>query len=133
MDAEPGRVWRVAVDRSRQREWILATRVHGGHGAGAEVTGWTGIGPVGFTDSMMITEWDPPRRCVVTHTGWLVRGTGVFEVSPAGAGSRFRWIEDVQLPLPPPLGRIAGRLAAPVAGRGLRSSLRRFARLFSPA
>lgn len=132
VDAEPERVWRVAVDRPRQREWIWATRVHGGHGAGAEVTGRTGIGRAGSIVSMLITEWDPPRRCVVTHAGWLVRGTGVFEVSPAGAGSRFRWLEDVQLPLPP-LGRIAGRLPAPVAGRGLRSSLGRFARPFSPA
>jgi uncharacterized protein YndB with AHSA1/START domain len=133
VDAEPGRVWRAAVDWPRQREWIWATRVRGGHGAGAQVTGWTGIGPVGFADPMVITEWDPPHRCVVTHTGRVVRGTGTFEVSPAGSGSRFHWTEDVQLPLPPPLGRVAGWLAAPVAAWGLRSSLRRFARLFAPA
>ena len=96
VDAGPERVWRAAVDRPRQREWIRATRVRGGHGAGAEVTGWTGIGPLGFTDPMVITEWDPPRRCVVTHTGRVVRGTGIFGVSPAGTGSRFAWIEDVQ-------------------------------------
>jgi hypothetical protein len=34
-------------------------------------------GPAGFTDTMKITEWDPPRRCVVRHTGRAVRGTGV--------------------------------------------------------
>jgi carbon monoxide dehydrogenase subunit G len=133
VDAQPEQVWRAAVDWPRQREWIWATQVRGGHGAGAEVTGWTGIGPVGFTDPMVITEWDPPRRCAVSHTGRVVRGTGVFEVSPAGTGSRVRWVEDVQLPLPPLLGRVAGRLAAPLAAWGLRSSLRRFARLFSPA
>ena len=133
VDARPERVWWAAVDWPRQREWIWATRVRGGQGAGAEVTGWTGIGPLGFTDPMVITEWDPPRRCVVTHTGRLVRGTGIFEVSPAGTGSRFHWAEAVQLPLPPPLGRIACWLAAPVAAWGLRSSLRRFARLFGPA
>ena len=132
VDARPERVWWAAVDWPRQREWIWATRVRGGQGAGAEVTGWTGIGPLGFTDLMVITEWDPPRRCVVTHTGRVVRGTGIFEVSPAGTGSRFAWVEDVQLPLPPPLGRIASALAAPVAAWGLRSCMRRFARLFSP-
>ena len=132
VDARPERVWWAAVDWPRQREWIWATRVRGGQGAGAEVTGWTGIGPLGFTDPMVITEWDPPRRCVVTHTGRVVRGTGIFEVSPAGTGSRFAWVEDVQLPLPPPLCRIASALAAPVAAWGLRSCMRRFARLFSP-
>ncbi|HEY4850712.1 MAG TPA: SRPBCC family protein, partial [Streptosporangiaceae bacterium] len=53
--ADPERVWRIAMDWSRQHEWIWATRVSGGQGAGAEVTGWTGIGPVGFTDTMVIT------------------------------------------------------------------------------
>jgi hypothetical protein len=62
--AEPGLVWRTAVDWSRQREWIWATRVSGGHGTGAEVT-----------------------------------------------------------------GELAGRVIVPIAGWGLHSSLRRFARL----
>jgi len=30
--AGPERVWQAAADRPRQREWIRATRVHGGHG-----------------------------------------------------------------------------------------------------
>ena len=32
--AEPDQVWRVAMDWSRQREWMLATRVSGGTGLG---------------------------------------------------------------------------------------------------
>jgi hypothetical protein len=48
-------VWRTATDWSRQHEWIWATRVRGGQGLGATVTGWTGLGPVGFTDTMVIT------------------------------------------------------------------------------
>jgi Polyketide cyclase / dehydrase and lipid transport len=129
VDAEPGRVWRAAVDWPRQREWIWATRVTGGQGTGAEVTGWTGIGPIGFTDPMVITEWDPPRRCVLRHTGRVVRGTGIFEVIPRGPRSEFRWIEQLQLPVPPAVGRLAGRVITPVAAWALRSSLRRFARL----
>ena len=127
--AEPAATWRAAVDWPRQREWIWATRVSGGHGPGAEVTGWTGIGPIGFTDPMVITEWDPPRRCVLKHTGRLVRGTGVFEVVPHGPGSQFRWTEHLQLPVPPAVGRLAGLVVTPVAEWALRSSLRRFARL----
>jgi carbon monoxide dehydrogenase subunit G len=128
--ADPERVWRAATDWSRQREWIWGTRVTGGHEVGAEVTGWTGIGPVGFTDTMVITEWDPPHRCVVQHTGRVVRGAGVFEVVGAGPHCEFRWTEDLDLPLPAALAALAGPLIRPIATWGLRASLRRFARLF---
>jgi hypothetical protein len=106
--------------------------VSGGHGIGAGLTAWTGIGPIGFTDHMVVTEWDPPHRCEMKHTGRVVRGTGIFEVAPHGPGSEFRWIEDVQLPLPPAIGALAARVIIPIAGWGLRSSLRRFARLLDP-
>jgi hypothetical protein len=78
---------------------------------------------------MVITGWEPPRRCVVHRTGRLVRGDGLFEVRPAGAGSRFSWTEQLLLPL-----AVAGRLAWPVVRPlmqwGMDASLRRFARLF---
>jgi hypothetical protein len=128
--ADAERVWQTATDWSRQGEWIWATRVHGGQGLGATVTGWTGVGPIGFTDTMVITEWDPPRRCVVEHTGRVVRGSGIFEVLADGPTSEFRWTEDLELPLPPALGRLVGRVVRPLAEMGLTSSLRRFARLF---
>jgi hypothetical protein len=128
--ADAERVWQAATDWSRQGEWIWATRVHGGQGVGAAVTGWTGVGPIGFTDTMVITEWDPPRRCVVEHTGRVVRGSGIFEVRADGSASELHWTEDLRLPLPPTLGRLAGRVVRPLAEMGLMSSLRRFARLF---
>jgi polyketide cyclase/dehydrase/lipid transport protein len=131
--AGPDRVWRLAVDWPRQREWIWATRVHGGQGPGATVTGWTGIGPVGFTDPMVITAWEPPRRCAVTHTGRVVRGTGLFEVVPDGTGSHFRWTEHLILPLPPAAARLAAPVIAPLARWALAASLRRFAKLAAPA
>lgn len=130
--ASPARVWEAAVDWPGQRRWMLATRVHGGHGVGAEVTGRTGIGPAGFTDPMVITEWDPPRRCVVRHTGRLVQGLGVFEVAPHGSGSEFRWAEQLQLPLSSAAGRLAALALRPLARGGLALSLRRFARLLAP-
>jgi Polyketide cyclase / dehydrase and lipid transport len=137
--ADPDRVWQLAVDWSRQQDWIWATRTTGGQGLGATVTARTGAGPLGFTDPMLITEWDPPRRCAVTHTGSIVRGKGVFEVLPRDGGSEFRWTEWIVLPEPrggpvPPvvlagLTRIAYALIAPIARAGLGSSLIRFARL----
>jgi len=139
--ADPDVVWRLAVDWPRQREWIWATRTCGGHGPGATVTARTGIGPLGFTDTMLITEWDPPRRCTVTHTGAVVRGDGVLEVLPRGGEGRceFRWTERILLPQPladlvpavavPAVTRAAYAVIAPLARAGLGASLLRFARL----
>jgi carbon monoxide dehydrogenase subunit G len=136
--AAPERVWQVAMDWSRQGEWIPATQVHGGTGVGAQVVARTAVGPVGFTDTMIITEWDPPRRCVVRHTGRVVRGDGIFEVIPHGELTEFRWTELVELPLPAALQRGSARQAtqflgrwavAPLARRSLQHALTRFARL----
>ena len=82
------------TDWSRQHECIWATQVRGGQGLGRTVVGWTGVGPVGFTDTIIISEWDPLLRCVVRHTGRVVRGSGIFEVIPTGQESEFRWTED---------------------------------------
>jgi carbon monoxide dehydrogenase subunit G len=128
----PEEAWRAVVDWSRQGQWMLATSVRGGHGPGAQVVARTGLGPVGFTDTMVITHWEPPRRCVVEHTGRVVRGAGVFEVVSAGAGSELRWTERLELPFAT-AGRWGWRLVRPLAQRGMDLSLRRFARLVGDA
>jgi carbon monoxide dehydrogenase subunit G len=132
--AAPERVWQVAMDWARQGEWIPGTQVSGGTGVGAQVTARTAIGPVGFTDTMIITQWDPPRRCVVRHTGQVVRGSGIFEVVGDGAESEFRWTELIELPVPgaaqPAAMALGRRTIAPVTQLALDYSLRRFARLF---
>jgi len=76
-----------------------------------------------------ITEWDPPHSCVVEHTGRLIRGAGIFEVRADGADSEFSWTEDLVLPLPPALGRVAAGVIRPVAAAALSAALRRFARI----
>jgi hypothetical protein len=121
------------MDWSRQGEWIPGTSVSGGTGVGAQVAARTALGPVGFTDTMVITEWDPPRRCVVRHTGRVVRGSGIFEVLPHGEFSEFRWTELVELPVPDavqPGAVLVGRWTiVPLTRLALDYSLRRFARL----
>jgi hypothetical protein len=132
VDAPVEQTWAGAVDWAGQGEWMLGTTVRptraDGQGVGGAIEAFTGVGPLGFLDTMDITLWEPPHRCHVLHTGRLVRGTGAFEVEPRGAGrSRFVWREDLDLPLGA-LGRLGWPLVKPVFALLVRISLRRFAR-----
>ncbi|MDQ2584772.1 SRPBCC family protein [Saccharothrix yanglingensis] len=119
VDAPAERTWAALTDWARQGEWMLFTRVRvtsgDGASAGSELSAFTGLGPLGFTDTMRVTAWEPPLRCAVEHTGRLVRGTGEFRVVPRGAVSGFVWAEDVN-----PLLNLAFL-------PGVKLSLRRFA------
>jgi hypothetical protein len=132
VDAPVESTWAAAVDWPRQGEWMLGTRVRptvqDGQGVGGQLEAFSGIGPIGFLDTMVITLWQPPRACHVLHTGRVVRGTGAFEVEPRGEGRcRFHWREDLELPLGL-LGRIGWWLVGPLFTYGVQLSLRRFAR-----
>jgi hypothetical protein len=130
--ADPDTTWRAATDWDRQGEWMLGTTVTvtsgDGRSVGSTLAAFTGAGRLGFTDTMEITEWDTDgRRCVVRHTGRVVRGGGVFSVSDApGGGSVFHWAEMLDLPLGG-LGRAGWPLVRPAFVGGVRMSLRRFA------
>ena len=118
---------------ARQGEWMLGTRVEvrvgDGRSRDSQIAGWTGVGPVGFWDTMTITRWEPPYRVDVLHTGAIVRGTGTMEVLALPEGrSRFVWSEDLDLPLGS-LGRIGWPLVKPAFVAGVKRSLRKFARL----
>jgi hypothetical protein len=131
VDAPPEALWAAVTDWERQAEWMLGTRVRvvGGpaEGVGARLEAFTGVGRAGFVDSMVVTEWDPPRRATVLHTGRVVRGTGLFEVlALPGGRSRFVWAEDLELPLGL-VGRLGFPVVRPVFLAGVRSSLARLA------
>ncbi|GAA5043407.1 uncharacterized protein YndB with AHSA1/START domain [Thermocatellispora tengchongensis] len=131
--ASPERVFAVLTDWPRHEEWMLLTRaeVTGGDGrsVGSGLAAFTGLGPVGFTDTMEITRWIPPHTVEVRHTGGLVRGTGRFHVLPrAGGGSTIVWEESLDPPLGP-VGWLALTLARPANTTFLKLSLRRLAAL----
>ena len=95
IEAPAETAWQVVTDWPAQGEWILGTTVTvdgagDARGLGGRFSAFTGVGPLGFTDPMEVTEWDPPRRCVVTHLGRVVRGDGVFEVVALGPVRRPR-------------------------------------------
>lgn len=128
VEAPAQQVWEVLTDWSVHHEWMLFTRAEGGRAEGASVEAFTGIGKLGFRDTMTITVWEPPQRAVVRHTGRVVRGSGAFEVQPLGEHrSRVVWSEWVQLPFGI-LGRLGWPLARLVVSAGVAVSLRRLAR-----
>jgi hypothetical protein len=131
VDATPEQTWAGATDWAGQGEWMLGTTVRptaqDGQGVGGGIEAFTGIGRVGFLDTMTITRWEPPHRCDVLHTGRVVRGTGTFEVRPRGAASTFVWREDLELPLGI-VGRVGWPLVRPFFAYGVKVSLKRFAR-----
>ncbi len=124
-------VWAATTDWERQSQWMLGTTVRGtandGKGVGGGIEAWTGIGPLGFLDTMVITAWEPPHRCRVEHTGKLIKGTGAFEVAAnSDASSTLTWVEDVELPLGA-LGRFGFLLLRPVIRLGVAHSLGKLA------
>jgi uncharacterized protein YndB with AHSA1/START domain len=130
--APPEKTWEALIDSAHQSEWMIATRVRGvgsdGNGLGAHRDAFTGVGPIGFLDTLVITQWEPPRRCVVKHTGTVVRGAGAFEVQALPDGrSRVILTEWVELPLGV-LGQVGWLLARPIARLFFRASLKRMAR-----
>jgi hypothetical protein len=133
IDAPVERVFDAFSQWHEQGRWMLGTRVEvrvgDGRSVGSELAAWTGAGPAGFWDTMVITRWEPPYRVDVTHTGSVVRGTGTMEVlALPGGRSRFVWSEDLDLPLGA-LGRFGWPVARPAFLLGVRRSLESFGRL----
>ncbi|GAA1956146.1 SRPBCC family protein [Catenulispora subtropica] len=128
------RAWAAIADWESQGAWMIATRVSGAAEAvGGRLEGWTGLGPIGFLDTMTVTEWDPPHRCVVLHTGRVVRGTGGFEVAPNGENRcRITWWERVDLPLGA-VGRAGWLVAGPLTRLFFAASLRRLKKILEGA
>jgi hypothetical protein len=126
--------WSLLTDWERQSDWAMLTRTHGvgphgGHAVGEGVHAFTGVGPIGFLDTMVITAWEPPYRCAVRKTGRVVRGSAEFGVEPIGA-SRSRVVYEAEVDLPAGvLGEMVWPLVRAVLATGFRRSLRTLARL----
>lgn len=107
VDAPADVVWDYVTDWPRQREWVPFTRTEvvaePADAVGGRLRAWTGVGPLGFWDTMTLTHMERTPgdggRCEVLHTGSVVRGEGVFAVVADGPdASRFVWMELVPLP-----------------------------------
>lgn len=131
VEAPAGTAWLALTDWPRQSEWMLGTEVHvvagNGRSVGSRLVAFTGVGGVGFTDTMEIVVWEPPSRCTVRHLGKLVSGTGTFHVRALEEQrSVLVWSEQLRLPFGI-VGRLGWPLVRPVFALGLRRSLDKFA------
>ena len=129
VNAPCARVFAAATDWNRQGEWIFATRVSGETSprVGSKLQAFSGVGPIGFLDTMEISVWEPPKQCDVLHTGRVVRGSGSFRVKAIdNTRSIFTWEERVIIPFGV-IGRVGWYLIKPLIWIGVSLSLRRFA------
>ena len=133
VDADQRSVFNAVTDWNLQSKWIFATKVTGNgndsHQLGGKLEAFTGYGSFGFMDTMTITKWDPPHTCEVTHTGKIVKGSGLFEVSIENGKTYFTWTEYTELPFGI-IGKAGWIIVGPLTKIGMKISLRRFSKLF---
>jgi hypothetical protein len=129
--AKAGFVWERVVAWELQPLWMrdaADVRVLTSHraGPGVRVAVRTRVAGIpAFTDTLEVAVWDPPRRLVLAHRGF-VRGVGEWTVESAGDRTRFRWTERLSLPVPI-FGEWALLLYRPFMRRLMRGSLRNLA------
>ena len=126
--ASPAAVWDVVADFAGYGDWMPMTRMVTDGGPprlGWGFAGISGIRPLAFSDSMLVTQWDPPTADLaagpagsgvvpapavfrIVKTGRLLGGWAEITVTaeprvgtPGVLGSRLDWVEEVVVrPLP---------------------------------
>ena len=120
--------WRVLVDWERQADWMadadaIVVRSPSRTGTGVVLAVRTRVlGAPAFTETIEVTGWDPPAALTIGHAPPL-RGRGTWTLVPSLAGTRFTWVEEVELAMPA-LGWLVTACYAPVLGWLMRRSMR---------
>ncbi len=127
IEAPIEKVWAALADWESQGDWMLQTTVEVTsqirEGVGTTIAAFTGMGKFGVMDHMVVTSWQPPHICDVTHTGKIIKGTGRFKLSAIDAETtRFDWSEEILTP------RVVFLLIAPGLYAGVRISLAKLSR-----
>lgn len=103
ISADAETVFNYMTNWAKQSEWVLFTDVSitskQQNQIGTTLLARTHLGPIGFTDTMVIKEWLPPNKCTVEHTGKVVRGIGIFTVEKLTDNkTKFTWQEISTVP-----------------------------------
>jgi hypothetical protein len=120
--------WRVLTDWERQADWmrdadavVVTSPARTGVGVTLDVRTRLFQIPA-FTETLTVTAWNPPSTLTIDH-GPPIRGHGEWSLTPIDDGTRFTWVEDVELAAPV-LGWLLTAWYAPVLGVLLRRSMR---------
>lgn len=130
---DPDTAFAALVDLPSQEKWIIATKLYPIDGdvsvpnVGSRLAAFTGVGSIGFLDTMTVTELAPPHRWITAKDGDLLRGVGIMQVDPLTDGCRVTWANELELPFGV-IGRIGWLLVKPLARVGLQASLHRLAK-----
>jgi uncharacterized protein YndB with AHSA1/START domain len=132
LPVSPQEAWDVLVAWETQAGWMkdadrvrVESATRGGVGTAVAVKTRVLNVPL-FTERLEVLAWEPPHRLVMAHRSFIA-GTGTWELEPAGSGSRFRWTEEIALPVPL-VGELALAAYRPIMRRlmsGSSAALRR--------
>lgn len=151
--ASPAAVWDVVAGFGGYGDWMPLTRMTTDDGAprvGWGFAGISGVGPLGFSDSMLVTRWEPPAVGSaspaspgsaapavfrIVKTGRLLGGWAEITVTPephvsnpGAMGSRLDWVEDVvvrPLPFKRVFEPVLDRVSAWLYGRAIDAMIAR--------
>ena len=125
LDAPVDTVWADIEDLTSHVEWMAdaeSIEFPGAQktGEGTVMNVLTKIGPLTTMDVLTVTDWDPPHRMGVEHSG-VVTGSGAFTLTDLGDNrTRFTWAEELEMPW-----YFGGRLGQPVSGAVMRGIWKR--------
>ena len=128
MTAPPEVGWRLITDWEHQDDWMLEASdfvVVSDHreGVGVEAEATIRIGGLKTRDRVRVAEWDPPRRLVIEHLGW-VTGRGEIDLTPlVGDRTHIAWREELSPPMGA-LGAVGMTAFKPLMGRIFRRDLK---------
>ncbi|MBM45613.1 MAG: hypothetical protein CL458_05070 [Acidimicrobiaceae bacterium] len=102
LPASPKEVWDYLRDVTKHSEWMmdaLSVEVTSeiSEGLGVTFVCLTAVGPFRVRDQMEIVEWEHEKLMAVKHSG-IVTGVGRFTLDPVAGGTRFSWVESIDLP-----------------------------------
>jgi uncharacterized protein YndB with AHSA1/START domain len=124
LPATPERSWSVLTDWERQPDWMrdadsVRVLTPSREGVGVRIAVKTRVlGVPLLTEILEVVEWRPPEYLAVRHTGF-VRGIGEWRFARDGSGTRYRWIEDLSVPVPV-IGELALLVYRPFMRRLMR-------------
>ena len=129
MPGPPGLVWDLITDWEHQDDWMLEASdfeviSEQREGVGVEAEATVAIGGIKTRDRVRVSGWEPPKRLVIDHLGW-VKGHGELHLTPGHRSptTHLYWREELHPPLGI-LGAIGLALFKPLMNRVFARDLR---------